>query len=103
MERTSPTRKNGPDGAAEGQSTFEYTQGESVSVAIVEAVSTVEGVSHSRLEPRLYDVVDPDALDRVVETGEADLELSISLNGYRVTVFGDGRIRVAESERTDSA
>lgn len=72
---------------------FESTEDTSVCVAIVEAVSTVIGTEPTRLDP-LYDVVDTDALERLVETGGTDTEITFAFEGCRVAVFGDGGVVV---------
>ena len=68
-----------------------------ICVAIVEAVSEVSGVEPCQLDTRLYDVVDPDALERIVRSGGPDVQVSFRFGAYRVSVFGDGEITVTEA------
>ncbi|WP_418280282.1 HalOD1 output domain-containing protein [Halorubrum sp. DTA98] len=73
---------------------FEYANHERIGVAVVDAVSTVAGVDPLQLDTRLYDVIDPDALERTIRNGNADVEISFRFEAYRVSVFGDGGITV---------
>lgn len=62
----------------------------SVSVRVVETVA--DSTSRDALAlPPLYDAVDPDALESLVETMSAG-EISFRYAGRRVTVTSDGRI-----------
>ena len=63
---------------------------EAVAVVVSSAVAAVEGVDQTAL-PALNDVVDPEAIDRVLDsaggqTGRAGVEVAFSYSGYRVTV-----------------
>jgi len=66
-----------------------------LSTSVVQAVATALGTDPLSLDERLYDVLDPDALDRLFD-GEATRPrtLSFELAGCSVTVHGDGRIVV---------
>ncbi|MFD1513594.1 HalOD1 output domain-containing protein [Halomarina rubra] len=73
---------------------------ESLSYAVVSAVAAEKGVSPDALEPVLYDVVEPDALDALFAprrdgaartTGTATFELA----EYEVTVDADGSVSLA--------
>ncbi len=66
---------------------------ESITQDVVREVAAQADVQPNELPP-LYDFIDPDALDRVVHSTDADLELSFRFAGYRVTIEGDGSIRV---------
>lgn len=62
----------------------------SVSVRVVETVA--ESISRDALSlPPLFDVVDPDALEALVETMSSG-EISFRYVGLRVTVSSDGTI-----------
>ncbi len=54
------------------------------------------GVEAMRFEPRLYDVVDPDALSQCIQSGGDDVSVSFQMGAYDVTVRGCGEIEVAE-------
>lgn len=68
---------------------------------VVDAVARREGVDPIDLEPKLYDVIDPDSLDALLATGPTDSESAVSVNfhyaGYDVVVGSDGTL---ELERT---
>jgi hypothetical protein len=62
---------------------------------IVEAVAEEEGCDPAELIPRLHDVVDPDALDRVF----ADYEfgyVAFSYGGHEVTLYANGEVVVED-------
>lgn len=68
------------------------------SLAIVKRIAALEGVDHTKLDP-LYEVIDSDALDRLVGTaGQSDstLQIEFTYHGYDVTVTDDGTIHVDE-------
>ncbi|MFD1515494.1 HalOD1 output domain-containing protein [Halomarina rubra] len=67
------------------------------SVAVVEAVANAEGCDPLDLPP-LYDVVDPDSVDRLCPLNGGG-EITIRYHGYAVTVRDAERITV---ERLDA-
>lgn len=70
-----------------------------VSEAIVEALAAVESVEPDELDVRLYDDVDPEALDRLYGTAaeRADrLHLSFDIAEYEVVLTDDGDLLVCE-------
>jgi hypothetical protein len=75
---------------------------------IVEEVAEAEGVSPVDLSPPLYEVVDPEALDRLFGTttaaGRTDRRVAFAYQGYDVVVSGDGHVSVEarEIERGDA-
>ncbi|WP_231185095.1 HalOD1 output domain-containing protein [Haladaptatus sp. DYF46] len=70
---------------------------ESITRDVVREVAARAGVQPNELPP-LYDFIDPDALDRVVHSTDSDLELSFVFAGYRVTIEGDGSVRVHQDD-----
>ena len=83
--------------------------GVSPSTRIVTRIAAAEGVEPTALEPPLYDVVDPDALDRLVESSadgpiDADATITFTYHSYRVNVDGAGTVDVRPSNgSTDSS
>ena len=75
----------------------------SPSHSIVTQIATIEGVEPTDLEPPLHDVVDPEALDRVVESGRAGLEVAFTYRDHRVRVSGDGSVDVTASNAITDA
>ncbi len=62
---------------------------------IVNAVAEEEGVEPVTLDPPLAEVVDPDAVERVVEDSTAsDLEVRFAYRGHDVVVDDSGRVQV---------
>ena len=67
------------------------------SLAVVEAIADLAGVEPAELSEEegvvLYDHVDPDALDAVVAgRPDGDVDVSLSIAGYDVTVGPDSAV-----------
>lgn len=63
------------------------------SIAIVETISELRNTDPEDLDLVLYDSVDPDALDMLfVENPEHDLEVTLSIEEFDVTVESSGTI-----------
>jgi hypothetical protein len=75
-----------------------WTDRETPVASVVEAVAAVTNTPPTSLSP-LYDAVDPDALNRLVEPGRetssSDRRVSFRFEGCLVTVHGDGRTVVS--------
>lgn len=71
----------------------------SPSQAVVESVAAREGVDPTELSGRLYDAVDPDALDALFGTREGtrfDGRVVFDYHGYEVTVLGPDEVELRE-------
>lgn len=82
---------------------FEHDpQDQPITVSIIRAVATVSAVDPLSLEPRLYDVVEPDALETLLAADPTsdDLRVSFPFGSYTVTVTGAGEILVRENVPT---
>lgn len=67
---------------------------------VVKRVAAREGVDHTELVP-LFDVIDPDALDRIVQSGrptESSVHLTFTYHGYEVMINGDGVVQLAKED-----
>lgn len=65
--------------------------------AVVEALAEQEGVEPRALDPPLYEVVNPDALDTLFWTDEgAPGAVTFMYNGYRVVVDSAGTVRLEQ-------
>lgn len=85
--------------------TFDWTEFESPSAAVVTAVSSVSGTGSTDLDP-LYTAIDPDALDAIFAPdapghGTSEGRVTFTYAGYRIVVKANGRCYV--SEGTDDA
>lgn len=77
-------------------------ENENLSQLVVEALANAEGVPPAKLDPPLFEVIDPDALNRLF----ADTPSAARLNGrvafdyndYRVFVEEDGYVSVEPKE-----
>lgn len=78
----------------------EWESDESPGARVVDALAAVTGKSPTQLRP-LYEVIDPDALDRFLDDApiapdrSPDRAVSFRYEGCTVTVRGDGRILVS--------
>jgi len=74
-----------------------------VSTKVIHALADAMGADVSETGFTLYDNVDPDALDRIFgSTGGADRpggHVAFTVEGYRVTVYEDGRIAITPPTR----
>lgn len=71
---------------------------EAVSQEIITEVASTKDVDALDLDP-LYAAIDPDAVDTLVERG-FDGSIEFRYEGCRVTVDGEGRIRVERDRRS---
>ena len=86
---------------------YRLQDGERPSTAVVNAIADHEGASPNEIGPRLYDAVDPDALDslfrqrvdgRIRDGGKAVFKY----RGYEITYESDGWIRIADDPSSAS-
>lgn len=74
---------------------------ESLSATVIENVAGHKGTEALLLDPPLYDVLDPDALDalfRDVDGTRRTGEVSFEYCGCHVTVASDGRVLVEDAD-----
>ncbi|MWV63714.1 hypothetical protein GRS48_02585 [Halorubrum sp. JWXQ-INN 858] len=68
----------------------------SASQTVIDAVAALEGIPSTELTPPLYDVVDPDALDKVF-AGKASLgKVVFNYKSYEVRVDADSYVVVKD-------
>jgi hypothetical protein len=67
---------------------------ESLTRRVLETVAAREGVTTTDLTTPLYEVVDPEALDALFTAGVG--HVVFPYYGYRITVYGDGRVETVE-------
>ena len=77
----------------------------SVTLRIVDEIATREEVDPEDLTPRLYDVIDPDALETLFETPGSPIEGTVEFrySGYDVAVHSDGRLEISTAAEHDTA
>lgn len=81
------------------QSVFRYhlPEGEAPSEGVVKTIATLEDCDPRSLDPSLYTVIDPDALDAVFGSvdhrGGTRNRIEFEYCGYLVTIQSDGVIR----------
>ena len=86
--------------------TYQLSADEPTSTAVVKCVAEANGVKPCSLDDRLYDHVDPDALDSLFNTegqGAIDVTVSFRMAGCRVTVDDTGTVSVTYTEGVDAA
>lgn len=69
---------------------------ETVTEGVTAAVAAAKNEDGTTLPP-LYDVIDPDSLDSLFETGTDDIRVVFQYAGYYVRVNGEGRVALAEA------
>ena len=74
------------------------TDGQSLSRAVIDTVAAVEGTPPTELPP-LYDVIDPEALDKVFAGKESLGKVVFNYNSYEVSVEADGYVAVKDRTR----
>jgi hypothetical protein len=62
---------------------------------IVDAVAEAEGVEPVALDPPLAEIVDPDALETLIEdSATSNLEIQFAYRGHDIVVDDSGRVQV---------
>lgn len=79
-----------------GEAVFQFPPEESVVMNTVDAVSDFKGVDATELAP-LYEVIDPDALERFVGAAESPVDVTFRYEGLDITVRSGNRISISES------
>ncbi|WP_340101282.1 HalOD1 output domain-containing protein [Salinibaculum salinum] len=80
------------------QASHDFSGAESLSVTIMEAVACAQGTEIENLDQQLFDVVDPDALDRLFRptdttTYEAEVRFVIDDSAVVIRNTGDVFVR----------
>jgi hypothetical protein len=80
-----------------------YSGDERPTEAVLRALSAVEGVEPTEIDPPLYETVDPDALDRllgdpVVGDPGGVVVVRFCVSGYRVVIKNNGEVTIFETE-----
>ncbi|WP_265108224.1 HalOD1 output domain-containing protein [Halosolutus halophilus] len=66
---------------------------------VIEALAITEAVSPMELEPPLYEIVEPSALNRIFRPESPDdLRVTFDYTDHTVEIQGDGRIAVDGTE-----
>lgn len=64
---------------------------------VIETIAEKAGRSSMEL-PCLYDVIDPEALDRLISSTNSAGSVTFQYNGFVVTVDGDGRLGIDDRQ-----
>lgn len=64
-------------------------EGRRTSTRVIEAVARREGISPASLQPPLYEVVDPDALDEMFRNAHDGTRVIVEYYGYEIEVTSD--------------
>jgi hypothetical protein len=64
-------------------------EGRRASTRVIEAVARREGISPASLQPPLYVVVDPDALDEMFRNAHDGTRVIVEYYGYEIEVTAD--------------
>ncbi|WP_339103375.1 HalOD1 output domain-containing protein [Haloterrigena salinisoli] len=76
--------------------------------SIVTQIAEIEGVDPTDLEPPLHAVVDPDALERLIDSSPTDssgtsLSITFTYRGHRVRVDGSGAVEITTANQLTDA
>ena len=66
------------------------TEDSSSTDLIVAIIETLEACGIDRDDYQLYDIVDPEALDQLLDSSTRDLEVRFTVGGIRIAVTSDG-------------
>ncbi|UHQ96343.1 HalOD1 output domain-containing protein [Natrinema halophilum] len=66
----------------------------SPTIAVVGSIADKEGTAPTDLHPPLHDVIDTDALDRVVESFSENDSIQFQYLEYTVTVYNNNEVEV---------
>jgi len=69
----------------------------SASERVVGTVADAEDAEPTEL-PALYEAIDPDALDSLVESSDDDLCIGFECCGYEITVKGEETVEIAKRD-----
>lgn len=96
-DRPAPRRSAG-DGPRDAADVQHYTvdEDEPLDVAITYAIAALEGIDPRDVDPPLHDVVDPEALERLITSATGDARARFSVGRYDVTVADGGSEVVVE-------
>lgn len=73
----------------------DVSTGSSICQAVAETIAEAEGTAPTELTPPLYEVIDPDALERLFAKDGALGKVIFNYHSYEVRVFTDGYVSVA--------
>lgn len=93
------TEDGSPDERGVYRVQHDLSSPQSLSTTVTVAVADVAGVEPADIPEQLYDVIDPEALDKLFKSRDDGTprrggRLSFSLYGHHVTVRGDGSITI---------
>lgn len=75
---------------------------QNISNTIIETVADAEGVAPTELETRLYDVIEPEALNELFQHREdgpvTEGVVSFTFHGYEVTVHSDSSVEIDRTQ-----
>lgn len=84
----------------EGVARQTMTEGEPISLKVVEKVADREGTDPAELHPPLYTVIDTEALDSLFQstasTVRANGTVEFQYHGYKIRVDGSGEVQLGE-------
>ena len=84
---------------ADTEQSFNWREFERPSVAIVTAVGEVTDQDATKLTP-IYDIIDPGALDSLLDGFSADLSITFDYEGCTVVIHADGTLVVDHNQES---
>lgn len=78
--------------------TIDLAKGESPSEALLRSLAAVIGADKLESEPPLYESIDPDALDQLIESAQPDdIRVSFTHSNRRIVLDGNGNLSIMET------
>ncbi|WP_306058214.1 HalOD1 output domain-containing protein [Natronococcus wangiae] len=71
-------------------------RGDELPLVIAERIAEREGATPVDLHPPLYESIDTDALESLLDSSDATISVSFTYRGYTVRVDGSGSVRISE-------
>ncbi|MFC4548699.1 MULTISPECIES: HalOD1 output domain-containing protein [Halorussus] len=102
MEEREPRDVSGGDRDDKVHQRYYPEEDRKLSTAVLEAIEDQKGEDLSKADFRLYDDVDPDALDALFRS-DADANTSVQFNtdDVTVTLWGDGGVEIRITPREE--
>lgn len=72
------------------------THADELPLVIAERIAEREGLTSINLQPPLYESVDTDALEALLDSSNDAISVSFTYQGYAVHVDGTGSVRISD-------
>lgn len=63
---------------------------------IIAAITGAEDIDATEMQPPLYTVIDPEALETILQTSDEHTTVTFRYKGLRIDISGDGTVSVTD-------